>query len=101
MSGQHGRLQGRLLAECAEWTWEQLREDGLLIDGELVEMVLRLERDLGVQAGPHDRIAHAVLAELTSRDGGAPPPIDQQALLALLSWEDEFLGLAAIPRAES
>jgi hypothetical protein len=96
-----GRLQGALLVECAEWTWEQLRDEGTLVDGELVELVLRLERELGVQAAPHPLIASAVLAELARRDGGGPLPIDETALMALLSWEDEFLGLAAIPRAES
>ena len=96
-----GRLKEGLLVECAEWTWEQLRDEGVLLDGQLVELVLRLERELGVQAEPHASIARAVLAELARRDGAGPVPVDERALLALLSWEDEFLGLAVIPRAES
>lgn len=101
--GHGGRLRGALFTECAEWIWEQLQEeDGLYVAGELVELVLQTERELGVHAAPLERITTVVHDEFQMRGiGGSPSPIDPQMIQAILQWEDEFLGLAAIPRSES
>ena len=43
------RLEGELFTECAEWVWEQLQEDGVQMAGELIELIMETERELGVQ----------------------------------------------------
>lgn len=93
------RLEGDLLVECAEWIWEQLQEDGHYMAGELIEEILKAERELGVQAQPLERIAGAVESYLAERGIGAQPqPIEAQVIRVVLEWEDEFLGFAGIPR---
>ena len=98
-----GRLKGALFTECAEWIWEQLQEeDGLYLAGELVELILLTEREMGVHAQPLERIVTVVGDEFRMRGiGGSPAPVDASMIRAVLEWEDEFLGLAAISRAES
>jgi hypothetical protein len=97
-----GRLSGPLFTECAEWVWEQLNEEGYFLSGELVELILVTERELGIQARPHEDIAARLVMEFEARGlSGNPAPITLDLVLATLSWEDEFLGLAAITRAES
>lgn len=102
MTDGEGRLSGELFTECAEWVWEQLQEDGVFVAGELVELVLATERELGVQARPLEDIARTLEEEFTMRGvSGNPGPIDSRLVTMVLEWEDEFLGLAGIPRAES
>ena len=98
-----GKLTGALFTECAEWIWEQLQEeDGMYMAGELVELILATERELAVHAGPLDRIVRVVTDELAVRGVTAnPSPVSEQMVRAVVEWEDEFLGLAAIPRSES
>ena len=97
-----GRLQGALFTECAEWVWEQLQEEGFQVQGELIELILETERELGIQAQPLDTIA-AALAEEFERRGVVARPygIDARLIRIVLEWEDDFLGFAGIPRAES
>ena len=96
------RLDPKLLEECAEWVWEQLQEDGFMLAGELVELILGTERELGVQARSLDEIARVVEEEFKMRGiAGNPFPIDAGLIREVLQWEDEFLGFAGIPRAES
>jgi nucleoside-triphosphatase THEP1 len=97
-----GRLQGALFTECAEWVWEQLQEEGFQVQGELIELILETERELGIQAQPLDTIA-AALAEEFERRGVVARPygIDARLIRVVLEWEDDFLGFAGIPRAES
>ena len=97
-----GRLQGALFTECAEWVWEQLQEEGFQVQGELIELILETERELGIQAQPLDTIA-AALAEEFERRGVVARPygIDARLIKVVLEWEDDFLGFAGIPRAES
>lgn len=97
-----GRLQGALFTECAEWVWEQLQEEGFQVQGELIELILATERELGIQAQPLDTIA-AALAEEFERRGVVARPygIDARLIRVVLEWEDDFLGFAGIPRAES
>jgi hypothetical protein len=97
-----GRLSGALFTECAEWVWEQLNDEGYFLSGELVELILLTERELGLQAAPREDSARRLAAEFEARGhSGNPAPITADLVAATLSWEDEFLGLAGIPRSES
>lgn len=98
-----GRLDATLFAECGEWVWEQLQEDGYYLAGELVELIMQVERELGVHSGSDlGAIARGVAAELERRGvSGNPATIGPELVLAVLQWEDDFLGFAGIPRAES
>lgn len=97
-----GRLSGPLLDECGEWIWEQLEDDGIQLAGELIDLILQTERELAIQARPLDEIATIVADEFRMRGiNGQPHPIEPPLIKAVLEWEDEFLGFAGIPRAES
>ncbi len=97
-----GRLQGALFTECAEWVWEQLQEEGFYLSGELVELILETERELGVQARQVPDIASVLEDEFRLRGvTGNPYPLEAPLIRAVLEWEDEFLGFAGIPRDES
>ena len=97
-----GRLQGELFSECAGWIWEQLQEEGYYLAGELVELVLATERELGVQAKDLPTIARVLDEEFRLRGiNGNPAPIEAALIQAVLEWEDDFLGYAGIRRAES
>ncbi len=97
-----GRLQGELFTECAEWIWEQLQEEGYQIAGELVDLILETERELGVQARDPLEIARILEDEFRLRGiSGAPLEITAQLIHVVLQWEDDFLGFAGIPRSES
>jgi hypothetical protein len=97
-----GRLQGELFDECAEWVWEQLQDEGVMLAGELVDLILKTERELGVQAKPPAEIARVLEDEFRMRGiAGNPEPIGARMIEAVLAWEDDFLGFAGIRRAES
>jgi hypothetical protein len=97
-----GKLQGALFTECAEWVWEQMQEEGFYIAGELIELILQTERELGVQARPLDEIARLVEEEFRRRGvSGNPAAIEAPLIGTVLQWEDDFLGFAGISRAES
>jgi hypothetical protein len=97
-----GRLQGELFTECAEWIWEQLQEEGYYLSGELVELILETERELGIQARDPGTIAKLLEDEFRMRGiAGNPRPVDAPIIRVVLDWEDEFLGYARIPRDES
>lgn len=97
-----GRLSGALFSECAEWIWEQLQEDGYQLAGELIELILQTERELAIQARPLGEIATLLAGEFRLRGvSGAPFAIEPPLIQAVLEWEDEFLGFAAIAREES
>ena len=103
-----------LLAEAAGWIAEQLAEDGVLVAGELVEVVLDLEWD-GLERGlPADDRAALVATVCTglAEEGvliGPPPsaglspaevkPVPPELVQQVMSWEDEFLNLAGLSRA--
>jgi len=96
------KLEGELLTECAEWIWEQLQADGYEMAGELVDLILETERELGVQAQSLPEIARVLEDEFRMRGiSGAPLEITAALILAVLEWEDDFLGLAGIHRADS
>lgn len=97
-----GRLDGKLLEECAEWIWEQLQEEGVIIAGELIELVLQTERELGIQAKTPGEISVLVDEEFRlRRTPGVPDNFTAEMINVVLEWEDEWLGFAGIPRAES
>ena len=97
-----GKLQGDLFAECGEWIWEQLQDEGYQLAGELVDLILETERELGVQARPLDEIAQRLDEEFRLRGiSGSPKPIESALIMAVLEWEDDFLGFAGISREES
>lgn len=96
------RLEGELLDECAGWIWEQMQEDGYMLAGELVELVLVTEREMGIDTDPPDRIAPALEDEFRRRGIVAnPAPFDASLIRVVLEWEDDFLGFAGIPRQGS
>ena len=94
------RLEGALLEECAEWIWEQIQEEGLFVPGELIELILTTERELGLQVRPLPEIATGVAAAFREQSH-LLSPTDERAIESVLAWEDEFLGIAGIPRADS
>lgn len=97
-----GRLQGELFTECAEWVWQQLQDEGYMLAGELVELILLTERELAIQARPNAEIASLLADEFRLRGiAGNPYPIEAPLIEAVLQWEDDFLGFAAIRREES
>jgi hypothetical protein len=97
-----GRLQGELFTECAGWIWEQLQEEGYQLAGELIELILEAERELGIQALDLGTVASRLEEEFRLRGVvGTPYALDVPLIRAVLEWEDDFLGFAAISRAES
>lgn len=97
-----GKMNGELFAECGEWIWEQLVDDGYQLAGELVDLILETERELGVHTRPLEEIARTLDEEFKLRGiSGSPYPIEPPLIRAVLEWEDDFLGFAGISRAES
>lgn len=97
-----GKLQGDLLTECSEWIWEQLQDDGYQLSGELIDLILETERELGIHTKPLEEISQLLEEEFRMRGIQAQPFAIEAALIrAVLEWEDDFLGFANIPRAES
>ena len=94
------RLEGALLEECAEWIWEQIQEEGLFVPGELIELILTTERELDLHARPLPEIATGVAAAFREQSH-LLSPTDERAIESVLAWEDEFLGIAGIPRESS
>jgi hypothetical protein len=96
------RLEGELLAECGEWIWEQLQEEGVQMAGELVDLILVTERELGVHHRDLMDIAQVLADEFKLRGmTSSPGEITPQVVHMVLQWEDDFLGFAGIPRAQS
>ena len=98
--GSGRRLEGALLEECAEWIWEQIQEEGLFVPGELIELILTTERELNLHARPLPEIATGVAAAFREQSH-LLSPTDERAIESVLAWEDEFLGIAGIPRESS
>ncbi len=97
-----GKLSGPLFTECAEWVWEQLQEEGYYLAGELVELMLQTERELGIQGESVESIAGKLAEEFRMRGvSGNPYPLESPLIAVVLQWEDDFLGFAGITRAES
>ena len=97
------RLEGALLEECAEWIWEQLQEEeGIMVAGELIELILQTEREIGIHVKTPAEIAPILEDEFrVRRTPGIPEGFDARIIRIILEWEDEFLGFAGISRARS
>ena len=96
------RFGPELREECGEWIWEQLQEESMYIAGELIDLIIQTERDMAIHTRPLDEIAQRLDEEFQVQGiSGPPSPLDRSMIRAVLEWEDEFLGLARIPRAES
>ena len=107
-----------LMNEAGDWIAEQLSEEGLMVTGGFVDLVLSMEWD-AIEAGapPDDRPAllQAIIERMRQENVmvGPPPetlstdgidtsqirPVPQQFVEQVLSWEDEFLGFAGITRS--
>lgn len=97
-----GKLTGDLFDECATWIWEQLQDDGIMIAGELVDLILATERELAIHARPLAEISQLLEEEFKMRGiSGNPYPIESPLIMQVLQWEDDFLGFAGIAREES
>ncbi|MCL4232357.1 MAG: hypothetical protein KJ053_12320 [Dehalococcoidia bacterium] len=103
MTGNGGKkLEGALFDECAGWIWEQLQEEGVYIAGEVVDLILATERELGVHSREPGEIARVLEEEFRMRGIAANPfAIDAPLIQRVLEWEDDFLGFAGMKRAES
>jgi hypothetical protein len=101
MAGE-GRLSGELFDECASWIWEQMGEEGFHLSGELVELILKTERELAIHDRPLSEVARLLEDEFRIRGiVTSPYEIDAALIKEVLQWEDDFLGFAGIERAES
>lgn len=97
-------LEEELLVECADWIAEQMAEEGYLIDGGLVQLILEKE-----QAAPahiptitHEQAARRLVEELAAAGvQGAPDAVDERLVRAVLEWEDDFLSLAGRSRRQA
>jgi hypothetical protein len=94
-----------LKTECAGWVAEQLADEGVMIDPPLVFMLLNMEehiRETSSEFVPHTAMAERVAA-LAADEGvrSEPAAIDPPLVLSILSWEDEFLSFAGMPRRAS
>ena len=107
-----------LINEAGEWIAEQLSEEGLMVSGGFVDLVLSMEWD-AIEAGapPNNRAAlvDAVIERLREDNVmvGPPPetvstdgidtsqirPVPRQFVEQVLSWEDDFLGFAGLTRS--
>jgi hypothetical protein len=94
-------VEAELLVECADWIAEQMGEEGYLIAGELVELILQKEREHEelIPVISHEEAARWIAAALAA-DGvqAAPATIDAGLVRIVLEWEDDFLALAGRTR---
>lgn len=91
-----------LKTECAGWVAEQLSEEGVFMDPPLIFMLLNMEEHVRATSagGLSTTDVAAGVATLAADEGvrSEPSAIDAAIILRLLSWEDEFLSFAGIPR---
>lgn len=114
------RPKESLLDEAQGWIAEMLSEEGVIVTGAFVELVQEFEWD-ALEAGdvePDDRVSivqHIIdrcakenimvgpvpTTLSTDGDGGLQPrAVPADLVEQVLSWEDEFLGLAGISRRD-
>ena len=100
------RMEEKLAEECSNWIAEQLSEEfGGFIAAEMIDAVLEFEVELRLtNADPgmdHVTMAGHLVERL--REEGAPTEnrwgLTPQLLVEILHWEDEFRGLAGVPRS--
>ncbi len=109
-----------LLEEAQGWIAEMMSEEGVIVTDAFIELVQTFEWDALEEGtiGPDDRpgiVTHIVdrcaaenimlgpIPTTLSTDGGGaqmPQAVPPQLVEQVLSWEDEFLGLAGISRRD-
>lgn len=108
-----------LLDEAAEWIAAQMAEEGVMVGGGLVDVLLALEWDAleaGHDAAPRSAMVETICERLNAdgvRVGPLPPPnaapntagppgepVPPSIVEHVLSWEDDFLALAGISRTD-
>lgn len=91
-----------LLTECAEWIWQVLQdEEGMVLSGELIDLILMTERELAIAHRDAGEIAMLLEKEFRRRGiETSPTALDASLLGRVLGWETEFLGFAQIRRAD-
>ena len=96
------RVGPELRAECGEWIWEQLQEEGVNLAGELIDLIIETERELAIHTRPLEEVAQLIVDEFEMRGlTGNPGQLDASIVRSVLEWEDEFLGFAGIAREDS
>ncbi len=114
------RPKESLLEEAQGWIAEMLSEEGVIVTDAFIDLVQTFEWDAleAGEVGPDDRpgiITHIVdrcvqenimvgpMPSTLSTDGAGaqqPRPVPPDLVEHVLSWEDEFLGLAGISRRD-
>lgn len=91
-----------LRTECAAWIWEVLQEEeGMMLAGELIELIMDTERELGLAHREPAEVAQLLEDEFNMRGIQTTPNALEAPLIKLvLDWETEFLGFAGILREE-
>ena len=105
--------------EAGEWIAEQLSEEGLMVTSGFVDLVLDMEWtsiEEGVDPEARALVVDSVMQKMTEENVqvGPPPetlstdgidtsqirPVPRQFVEQVLSWEDDFLGFAAVQRSD-
>ena len=108
-----------LMNEAGEWIAEQLSEEGLMVTSGFVDLVLDMEWssiEEGVDPEARTLVVDSVMQKMVDENVhvGPPPdtlstdgidtsqirPVPRQFVEQVLSWEDDFLGFAAVRRAD-
>ena len=105
--------------EAGEWIAEQLSEEGLMVTSGFVDLVLDMEWtsiEEGVDPEARSVVVDSVMQKMAEENVqvGPPPetlstdgidtsqirPVPRQFVEQVLSWEDDFLGFAAVQRSD-
>ena len=108
-----------LMNEAGEWIAEQLSEEGLMVTSGFVDLVLDMEWtsiEEGVDPEARTLVVDSVMQKMAEENVqvGPPPetlstdgidtsqirPVPRQFVEQVLSWEDDFLGFAAVRRSD-
>lgn len=95
-------MEAELLEEAADWIAAQLEEENVFIQPELVRLIIQHEwaDDERIPRISHDEAAGRIIDRLTAAGvQGAPDAIDRRLVVAVLGWEDDFLGFAGRSRS--
>lgn len=73
----------------------------MFLGGELIELILTTERELGLAHRLPEEVATLLDEEFRMRGISTnPTPIDLRIIRTVLDWETEFLGFAGIVRED-
>ena len=107
-----------LMNEAGEWIAEMLSEEGLMVTGGFVDLVLDMEWTTiegGAPVNDRPALVEAIVGRMREENVlvGPPPetistdgidtsqirPVPRGFIEQVLSWEDDFLGFAGIKRS--